>query len=142
MCVLQAVCRAYISTGFNYLKGAETCTLEVNAVGPCIMALDFLLVTKKRCFVCSPWHRRISHNLSLFNIPIMYVSKNIKLLTLRELSHICCWFFGLIWNHCHSKHKLPVRWWDCCYRKARSIKQSSIGDYVYVHISLVLIILV
>lgn len=47
MCVLQAVCRAYISTGFNYLKGAETCTLEVNAVRPCIMALDFLLVTKK-----------------------------------------------------------------------------------------------
>lgn len=48
MCVLQAVCRAYISTGFNYLKGAETCILEVNAVRPCIMALDFLLVTKKK----------------------------------------------------------------------------------------------
>lgn len=68
MCVLQAVCRAYISTGLNYLKGAENCILEINAVRPCIMA--FLFVTKKRCFVCNPGHRKISHNLSLFNIPI------------------------------------------------------------------------
>lgn len=58
------------------------------------------------------------------------------------MSHICCWFFGLVWNHCHSKHKLPIRAGDCCYKKARSIKQSSTGDCVYVHISLVLIILV
>lgn len=70
MCVLQAVCRAYISTGFNYLKGAEICILEVDVVRPCIMA--FLVVTKKnRCFVCNPRHTKISHSLSLFNIPIM-----------------------------------------------------------------------
>lgn len=64
MCVLQAVCRAYISTGFNYLKGGEACILEVNAVRLCIIAI--LLVTKKkRCFVCNPRHRKISHNLSV-----------------------------------------------------------------------------
>lgn len=48
-----------------------------------IRALDVLLVTKKGCFVCYPIYTRLSHNQSLFNIPIMYVSKNINLLILR-----------------------------------------------------------
>lgn len=69
MCVLQAVCRAYISTGFNYLKGGEACILEVNAVRLCIIAI--LLVTKKKGALFAILDIEKSVIICLFSIPVM-----------------------------------------------------------------------